>query len=395
MLKSHWTLDPSVIFLNHGSFGACPLPVLEYQSALRRRLESEPVKFLARDLDGMLDEARAAVARFVGADPEGLAFVPNATAGVNAVLRSLRFDRDDELLTTTHEYNACRNVLEFVAERWGAKVVVADVPFPVRSPDDVVGAVLARVTPATRFLLVDHVTSQTALVMPVEKLTAALAPRGIDVMVDGAHAPGMLSLDIRATGAAYYTGNCHKWICAPKGAALLWVRNDRRARVRPISISHGANSARTDRSPYHLEFDWTGTLDPTAMLSVPKAIEFMASLDPAGWPGVMARNRAKALEARDMLCAALSIDRPAPDEMIGSMAAVPLPDGRSDAAPSLYGDVLQDALFDRYSIEIPVIPWPGPPHRLIRASAQLYNERSEYQALCEALVVLLEEERRA
>ncbi|MFZ2491548.1 MAG: aminotransferase class V-fold PLP-dependent enzyme [Thermoanaerobaculia bacterium] len=387
--RHHWTLDPSITFLNHGSFGATPKAVLEVQSAIRAQMEHEPVRFFARDLEPLLDAAREAVASFVGADPAGFAFVPNATAGVNAVLRSLDLDEHDELLVTTHEYQASRNALDFVAAQSGAKVVVADVPFPLDSADEVVQSVLAKVTDRTRLLLVDHVTSQTALVMPIERLIAELNARGIDTLVDGAHAPGYLPLQLESLGAAYYTGNLHKWPCAPKGAAFLYVRRNRRATVRPISISHGASSERVDRSRFHIEFDWTGTLDPSAYLAAPEAIRFVGSLVPGGWPEVMARNRSLALEARDLLCSTLGIEQPAPDDMLGAMAAVPLPDGQESEAAMLYGDALQDCLLFDERIEVPVIPWPAPPKRLLRISAHLHNEPADYQRLADALRKLL------
>ncbi|MCC6556754.1 MAG: aminotransferase class V-fold PLP-dependent enzyme [Polyangiaceae bacterium] len=385
-----WSLDPAVSFLNHGSFGACPLPVLEAQTRLRARMEREPVRFFVRELESLIDAARAALGAFVGADPDDLAFVPNATAGVNTVLRSLPLGSGDELLTTDHEYNACRNALEFAASRAGARVVVATVPFPIGSPDAVFEALLERVTARTRLALVDHVTSQTGLVFPIERIVAELGQRGIDVIVDGAHAPGMLPLDVRAIGAAYYTGNCHKWVCAPKGAAFLHVRRDRQHGIRPLSISHGASSPRADRSRFLLELDWTGTHDPSAYLCIPDALRFMGSLLPGGWPALMAHNRATALAARALLCEALGRAAPAPASMIGALAAVPLPDGDGAAQPSpLYLDPLQDALMDGWGVEVPVIPWPAPPRRQIRISAQIYNDRADYARLAGALAELL------
>ncbi len=381
-----WSLDRNVAFLNHGSFGACPTAVLACQTELRARLESQPVQFFVRDLEEMLDTARESLARFLGGDPAGLAWVPNATTAVNAVVRSLDFQPGDELLTTDHEYNACRNVLDFVAQRSGATVVVASIPFPVHTSSEITDAILEHVTARTRLALLDHVTSQTALVLPISELVSALRERGVDTLVDGAHAPGMLDVDLDAIGAAYYTGNCHKWLCAPKGAGFLYVDADHREATRPAVISHGANSLRTDRSRFLSEFDWVGTTDPTAILTVPEAIRFMASLLPGGWPELRERNRSLTLQARNILCQALAIEPPCPDEMIGSLASFTLQDG--DGRPSsspLYADPLQDELLDRYGIEVPVIPWPAPPGRLIRISAQIYNDESQYRRLGEAL----------
>jgi isopenicillin-N epimerase len=379
--KKFWTLDPAITFLNHGSFGACPLPVLERQQALRSQLESEPVRFFASELEPLLDEARQVLASFVGAELDNLAFVPNATTGVNTVLRSLHFHPDDELLTTDHEYNASRNALNVAAHRAGVKVVVAQVPFPLESPDQVIAAVMEKVTPRTRLVLLDHVVSQTALVFPIADLIQQLSERGIETLIDGAHAPGMMPLNLSRLGATYYTGNCHKWVCAPKGAAFLYVHPDRLSTVRPLVISHGANSPRTDRSLFHLEFDWTGTGDPTPYLCVPEAIRFMESLLPGGWDEIMACNHRMAIAARQLLCNTLNAEPPCPEEMLGSMAVIPLSNGLAEP--------LQHALFHRFHIEVPIVPWHGTPNRLVRVSAQLYNTMADYDELAHALVKLL------
>ncbi len=382
----YWLLAPRITFLNHGSFGACPKAVLAFQQDLRQRLEREPVTFFVRAFERRLDEAREVLAAFVGANPRDLVFVPNATYGINAVLRSLSLAEGDELLVTNHEYNASRNALDFVAQRAGARVVPVEIPFPIDRPERVVEAILERVTPRTRLALVDHVTSQTGLIFPIERIVRELDQRGIDTLVDGAHGPGMLPLDLEGLGAAYYAGNCHKWICAPKGAALLYVRRDRQGGIRPLAISHGANVPAASRSRFHLEFDWTGTHDPTAWLSVPEAIRFMGSILPGGWAELRARNRTLVLLGRRKICEVLSIPEPAPAEMIGSLAALPLPDGDSALPPSpLYTDPLHETLFTRYRIEVPVIPWPAPPKRLLRISAQLYNVPAHYDRLAEAL----------
>ncbi len=384
-MKEHWLLEPGITFLNHGSFGATPRAILARQEEYRLMLEREPVRFMVRELEPLLDAAREELAQFLGASADAIAFVPNATAGVNAVLRSLDLDKHDELLVTSHEYNASRNALEFVAQLAGAKVRVIEIPFPIASSEVVIERVLEALSERTRLVLIDHVTSQTALVFPIEKIVQELNARGVDTLVDGAHAPGMIPLTLDSLGAAYYTGNLHKWVCAPKGAAFLYVRKNRRASVRPVSISHGANAAREERSRYHLEFDWTGTFDPTPWLAAADAIRYLPTLVEGGWPEVMRRNRQLCLDARDLLSESLGIDCPAPDDMLGSMAALPLPDGSASEAPSLYGDTLQDILLDQFGIEVPIVPWPEPPKRLIRVSAQLYNTLDEYRYLAASL----------
>jgi isopenicillin-N epimerase len=381
-----WQLDPSVMFLNHGAFGACPIPVLEQQQRFRHQLEQEPLRFIMREFEPLLDIARVALADFVKVDPADLVFVPNATTGVNSILRSLTFAAGDELLTTNHAYNACRNALEFVAERWNAKIVVATIPFPLRNTQQIVQAVMDCITPHTKLALLDHITSPTALIFPIQTLVKALEQRGIDCLVDGAHAPGMVPLNLREIGAAYYTGNCHKWMCAPKGAAFLYVRGDRQSRIRPLTISHGANSPRTDRSRFQLEFDWTGTHDPTPFLCLPAVLKFMDSQLLQSWLDVMAHNRDLALQARQILCDALEQPIPCPDEAIGAIASVPLPSVFGKPKYSSKGiDMLQNQLWEEYKIEVPIVPWHHPTPKLIRVSAQLYNHLDQYRYLAAAL----------
>jgi isopenicillin-N epimerase len=384
----NWLLDPGIIFLNHGSFGACPERILEAQNVWRRRIERQPVNFMVRELENHLDSARQALAQFVGAATDDLVFVPNTTTGINTVLRSLSFQPGDELIVTDQEYNASRNALNFVAERSGARVVIAKIPFPFRDEDELVQPVLACVTPKTRLALLDHVTSQTAVIQPIARLVSELKQRGVDTLVDGAHAPGMVPLDLQQLAAAYYTGNCHKWLCAPKGAAFLCVPPAKQTLIRPLTISHGANSARQDRSRYLLEFGWMGTADPTACLSVPDALQFMSKAVPGGWPRIMEHNRALALAARKRVCAALNIPEPCPDQFIGSLVAVPIPPAPQNALPRLpFNEYpLQDVLREKHGIEVPVISWPAPPQRVLRFSAQVYNSLPQYDLLAQALI---------
>ena len=389
--RSPWRLDPEVSFLNHGSFGACPEPVLEAQRAWRDRMEEDPVRFLDRELEGNLDDVRTEVGAFLRGDPDGIAFVPNATTGVSTVLASIRFKPGDELLTGDHEYNATLNALAAAAARDGATVVPVHIPFPVTDPARVVEAYLALVTPRTRFALISHITSPTALVFPVEVLVKELDRRGVDTLVDGAHAPGMVPVDLGALGAAWWTGNAHKWLCAPKGVAILHVRADVRDETRPLVVSHGANAQRRDRSRFRLAFDWTGTADPTALLALPAAIRFVGGLHPDGWPGLMTANAAMAREARQRICEVLEVELPAPAGMLGAMAAIPLP---GIAATAEATRALSASLFAEERIEVPVFAFPvpaalaqgaSPSTAIVRISAQRYNQPGEYTALAEAL----------
>lgn len=386
-LADHWTLDPDVIFLNHGSFGACPRAVLEVQAEWRARMERQPVQFLWRDLPDLIDAARHELAAFLKAGPDDLVFVANATAGVNAVVRSLRLSPGDELLTTDHDYNACRNVLAEAASRAGAKVVVARVPFPLRDETQIIEAILAAVTPRTRLAMIDHVTSPTALVFPVAKIIRALEAHGVDALIDGAHAPGAVPLDIGLLRPAYYTGNLHKWVCAPKGAAFLWARPDRQDALRPAIVSHGENTRRPGSSAFHDRFDWPGTLDPTAWLSVPTALQWGASLLPGGWEELRDRNRLLATAGRALIAGLLNLPLPCPNELLASMATVLLPEPFQQL-PIDGGrfDPVQARLHSEHRVEVPVVRWGEPKRRYVRVSAQAYNSTDDYRALAEAIL---------
>ncbi len=365
-MREHWSLDPEVVFLNHGSFGACPTRILELQQELRTQLERHPVDFLAFQAPRLLDQARQACADFVGARPQNFVFVPNATTGVNAVLRSFPFRCGDGLLVTDHGYPACRNLVDYVANRYRLEIQLAQVPFPLASPDQVVEAVLAATGPSTRLALLDHVTSPTGLVFPVQELTEALSERGVTVFVDGAHGPGMLELQLEQwKGLGYYTGNFHKWCCAPKGAAFLWVCPGLQSDCQPAVISHGYRP-RPGRSAFCEGFDWGPTFDPTAWLCVPEALTHLADLS-GGWPALRRGCRELLLEGRNLVATALGVRPPAPDSMIGLLATLPLPAGR-------LGDPLRD-------FDLKIQEWPEGGDRWLRLSAFLYNGRVDYQRL--------------
>ena len=387
---SPWVLEEGVLHLNHGSFGATPAVVLEAQQRVRSRMEANPTRyFLGGEYQHELDSARRAVAGFVGGDEAGLVFVNNATAGVNAVLRSLEpaLASGDEILVTDHEYNACRNAAEVSASRTGARVATVRVPFPLESPEQAVDAVLAAVTGRTRVLLIDAVTSATGLVMPVAEIAAAVEP-DVRVLVDAAHAPGMIDFDVAALGASYVTANCHKWMCSAKGAGFLWVRDDRRDGVYHSVISHGYNGGWPgDGGRLHDQFDWTGTQDPSAWLTVPAALAAVEAMHPDGWPGVRQAIHQLCLTGRRILLDALGTDPPAPDSMIGAIASVPVPPANHSGSEIF--DPLMAALEQRHRMQVPVFIWPAPPQRLLRISAHLYNNESQYHRLADALTAEL------
>lgn len=378
-----WLLDPSVAFLNHGSFGACPRAVLDRQQALRERMERDPVTFFSIDYDGLLAESIAASAAFVGADPAGYAFVPNATTGVNALLRSLPLEEGDEVLATDHEYEACALTLEAVAAERGATVRTVRIPPPVEDPASITEAVLEGVTPATRYALVDHVTSATALILPIEEIVTGLAERGVATIVDGAHAPGMVPVDVESIGCTAYAGNWHKWVCAPKGAGFVWVAEEWRDRVRPLVVSHGAGHPKEGQTPFRARFDWTGTDDPTAYLTVPFAIEAIGGMVPGGWDEVRERNRETILAMRRRTAEQSGLQPSGPEEMIGSMAAFaigpPAPEPFDRAKP------LQKRFAQEYGVIVGVSATRSTPRLQVRISAHLHTDEPMVEPFLAAL----------
>lgn len=388
MISGPWLLDPSITHLNHGSFSAVPVPVFEAQDRWRRQWEADTTEFVVLEWEPALDQSRAALAELVGALPENMVFVANATAGVNIVARSLEFAPGDQILTTNHTYNACRNVLDFVASRTGAEVVSVRVPFPLTDPGEVTERIAAALTPKTRFALIDHITSPTGIVLPIEDIVRMLEETGVAVMVDGAHGPGMVPINLDELGASYYTGNNHKWLSAPKGSAFLWARADRVDGLVPATISHGWNDPRTDRPRFHVLFDYPGAIDVTAHLVMPEAIEFLSGLHDEGLDGLMARNRSLVLSQRRRLEEFLDIESPAPESMIGALAAVPIPDAAAGGPPGFI-DPLGRKLRNDYQIQVPIFVWPEAPKRLLRISAAAYNEESDYDKLLAALAIEL------
>ncbi len=369
--SARWALDPTIDYLNHGSFGATPRTVLARQSELRAQMEAEPVEFLARRLPERLDAVRERVAAFVGADPEGLVFVPNATHGVDAALGAMDWSPGDEVVHADHGYNAVKKALLRLRHRYEVTTVAAVVPFPIDDAQQVIDAFARAIGPRTRLVVIDHITSATALIFPVTELVALCRTRGVTVLVDGAHAPGLLPLDIRAIGADFYTGNLHKWVCAPKGAALFWVAPAWRDRTHARVVSHGYELG------LRAEFEWAGTFDPTAWLSVPAALDH---LDELGASALQGHNHALVQQGRQHLARALGVRLPHPDHpsWYGPMAAVLVPWANAADAPGLTA-----RLFQEHRIEVPFTAYD---HRcFVRISGQAYNRPAQYERLAELL----------
>ena len=381
-----WSLDPDVLHLNHGSFGACPNRILEQQTQLRQQMEYNTLRFFEQDLPDLLETAREALGLFLGAPASDLVFVDNATMGVTTVLSNLNLIAGDRVLITDHGYNACSNAARFFAEKTGAVVDLINLPFPGSDSNEVIERILKGCTSRTRILLIDHITSPTALIMPLEDIVPAVQQRGIQVLVDGAHAPGMLPLRLAELGADYYTGNCHKWMCAPKGTAFLYVRSEHQSNLHPLTISHGMNRPVGESTRFRLEFDWIGTRDLTGFLTLPALIDYMDGISNEGWAGIMVRNRALAVEARDLICQELGLELPCPADMIGSLATICLP-GSVETTFTDYHviDPLKQILRRQYGIEVSLSAWPSPAGRYLRISTQLYNALSQYRQLTEAL----------
>ena len=379
-LADQFLLRPDMAFLNHGSFGACPQPVFATYQRWQRELEAQPVEFLGRRISGLLAEARASLGAYVGASGDDLAFVPNATHGVNLVARSLALAPGDEVLGTDHEYGAVERTWRHLCGLSGARYIAQPIALPITNAEAVVDQLWAGVTPRTRVIVVSHITSPTALMFPVAAICRRARAAGILSVIDGAHAPGQIDLDMAALGADFYAGNCHKWLCAPKGAGFLYARPERQPLLRPLVVSWGYESLSPGVSPFVDYFEWIGTADPAAYLSVPAAIAFQAANN---WPAVRAACRELLAEARDRVRALTGEPEICPDsaEWWGQMAALPLPPCNPAA--------LKARLWDEHLVEVPIVTWGG--RQFIRVSVQAYNSPSDIDRLVAALEALLPE----
>lgn len=374
-LRSYYLLDPAVTFLNHGSFGACPIPVFQTYQQWQLELERQPVQFMKYRINPLLAEARDLVAAYVNAPSEDCVFVPNATAGVHIASHSLShiLQPGDEVLTSTHEYGVCLTIWQDVCDRVGARLVRVTPELPYVSDETFIEAFWEHVTPRTKVIFLSHITSATALTFPVQAICARARAEGILTLIDGAHAPGQIPLDITAIDPDYYGGNCHKWMCAPKGSGFLYVRKDRQTNIRPLYLSWGWR----DDADFTTRFHEQGTRDPASFLSIPAALTFMREHD---WAVVQARSHALAQATRQKIHDIFGMTAITPSTMPGQMTSISLPN-------KMGAEKLKEVLYDTCQIEIPVLEFEG--QLYARVSIQGYNTEEDAQKLVDALEEIL------
>jgi isopenicillin-N epimerase len=376
--KDLFLLDPTITFLNHGSFGATPRAVFEKYQWWQRELERQPVEFLGRRFNDLMRDARSSLAAYVHANADDLVYVPNATTALNIVARSLRLNPGEEILTTDHEYGALDRTWRFICRKTGAVYKQQPIPVPVTTHENFIETFWAGVTPRTRVIFLSHITSPTALTFPIKEICRCARAAGILSIVDGAHALGQISLDMEKIGADFYASNAHKWLCAPKGSAFLYARRDAQHLVEPLVVSWGYESEQSSASRFVDEQEWTGTRDIAAYLTVPEAIRFC---EEHYWNAIRAQCHTLAQHARERITAFTGLPPLSPDltDWYMQMVTVPLPP--CDAAQ------LKTRLYDEFRIEVPIVVWRDQPH--IRVSIQAYNSSGDVEKLIEALRKLI------
>lgn len=369
-------IQKNIIFLNHGSFGACPRPVFEEYQRWQLELERQPVEFLGRRFDTLMADARKPLAKYIHCDAQDVVYVPNATTGLNIVARSLQLQAGDEIVTTDHEYGALDRTWTFLCEKAGAVYKRVAIPLPVTTQADFIERVWSAITPRTRILFLSHITSPTALVFPIQELVRRARAQGILSIIDGAHTVGQIPLDLRALDADVYSSNMHKWLLAPKGSAFLYVRRDVQPQIEPLVVSWGWRPLIPATSPFVQAQEWQGTRDPAAYLATPAAIHFTQEHD---WDTVRAECHALAIYAQAKISALTGLEPLSDASWFAQLVALPLPP--CDAV------TLKTRLYDNYHIEVPIVTWQE--KQFVRLSLQAYNTQGDVDALVEALKEIL------
>jgi len=382
-LKQYFFLDPEVHFLNHGSFGACPIPVFEEYQNWQRKLERQPVLFLGRQYDALLKESRIALGEYLNADADDLVYIPNATHGVNIIAHSLKLEPGDEILTTNHEYGACDYTWQFVCNKVGAKYIHQPISLPIRSEEEIVEQFWMGVTANTKVIYISHITSPTALRLPVEQICKRARERGILTVVDAAHSPGQINVDLQTLGADVVFGNTHKWLLSPKGSAFLYVRREVQPLIEPLVVSWGyGNDPKLGTGSRFIDIlQWTGTKDPTSALAVPAAINFLREHH---WDAVRQECHELLKRAIERVCDLTNMEAPyrLDSDFFSQMAIAPIPCDVDLA-------MLKSRLYDEYKVEVPLIQWQD--RKFVRISVQGYNTVEDVDALLNGLFKLLPE----
>lgn len=379
-LRKSFLLDPSVIFLNHGSFGATPITVFEDYQQWQTRLEKQPVLMLGREYDQLLYESRKSLGQYINADVDDLVYVPNATHGVNIIARSLNLQPGDEVLTSDHEYGACDYTWEFLCGKTGASYIHQPIPLPINNEEEMLELLWKGVTPRTKVIFLSHITSPTALRLPVEKVCERARESGMFTVIDAAHSPGQIPVDLQKLGADVVTGNCHKWMMSAKGAAFLYVKREQQHLVEPLIVSWGYHptTVSTTGSRFIDLLQWTGTKDPAASLTIPAAIKFMKNHH---WDEVRRECHLLLKEGISQICDLVKMPPlyPLDTDLYFQMGIAPLP--RCNI------EVLKQRLYDDFRVEVPLIQWQD--RQFMRVSVQGYNTSDDINALINALATLL------
>ncbi len=388
------TLAPGLVMLNGASYGVVPEVVRDAQRELHRRIELDPVRFYKFDLERYCDDARQALARLVNCDASDLALVPNGTVAMSSVILNLALEPGDEVVVTNHEYQATINELTRVTARSGARIVVAKVPFPRVTPDAAVEAIEAAMTPRTRLVICSHIASATSVLFPVERIVPMVKSRGVDVLIDGAHTPGQIPLDLHALRPTYYAASCHKWLGASKGTGFLYADPDRQKFIKPVALSCRTHLSRPERKAFLCDFDYVGTEDPTGNLVLPVAIAHLSAQHPGGLAGLQRRNHETVLAGARLVADAVGIEQPVPESMIAGMVSLCLPVPESGPTKGVaFDDAVWDALVLEHNVQAPCWGLAGVHPRIMRVSCQWHNASSDFEKLAAVLPGVLERER--
>ncbi|MEM7754275.1 MAG: aminotransferase class V-fold PLP-dependent enzyme [Planctomycetota bacterium] len=394
---ARWPIEPGLTMLNHGSYGVCPEYIHERQSELRREMDADPVKFFLHKLEAYADRARVALGSFINADPADLALVQNGTFAVATCLHAIDWQPGDRVVVTDHEYNATLNELNRLVRTKGIEVVHAKVPLPCTGPDQIAAAVEAQINDKTKLVIASHIASASALVMPVEQIVHTCREKGIEVLIDGAHAPGQIPLDLKALRPTYYAASCHKWLCTPKGAAFFYADKSVHHKVQPLALSCRVHESRDDRAPFLCDFDYVGTGDYTAFLTLPDCIEHLAAQRPGGWDQIRTENHQMVLAGARTIRETCDLPETYPDHladhMTGCMYSLLLPPDPDPSRKTRYADALHDRIIERHNVQVPIWTLETAGVRVARISAQIHNRPEQYEYFAEALRTELEAER--